>query len=390
LRNITLGGSVMKNTIAKAFLLLALLLLFATPAMAQNGDSGGDVHLGQDLRLGVDQVVTGDTVIMGGDLVMEQGSRIEGDVVVFGGRAIVDGEVTGDLVVIGGDIQLKSHAIAKDNVVAISGTLTRDEGAVVHGETVQTDMFRFKDMARAFPEGFHPGPPEGPPRSGFDLLSVLLHIVRALTLAVVLGVIGLLVVLLLPAHIEVVTNTILDAIWTSLGVGLLTLVVAISVILFLTVTICLLPIGLLLGLALLVASLFGWVVIGYILGKRLAPILYKREIVPPILSALVGVFLLTLLQQGLMVLSDIPCLGVLFWLLGAGVWLIAVSTGLGAVVLSRFGTHRYIVLHPRREAPQALPPQAQLGATETDETPESTDASLPEVDNERGPATPSD
>jgi len=344
-----------------------LLLLVATPVLAQDGGrGGGEVLLGQDLHLQTGEAIVGDTVILGGSLDMDEGSRIEGDVVIFGGRVTVDGEITGDLAAIGGGVHLRSHATVGGDVVAVGGSLDRDEGAAVAGKAVQTDRFHFEDMALTLPDNFRPGPDQRPSSSGIDLLGTLLHIIRAVTLAVVLGVMGMLVALLLPKHTQVVSQTILDASWTSFGVGLLTLVVALTVTIFLIVTICLSPVGLLLVLALVVAILFGWVVIGYVLGQRLILLLKKEEATSPLLSAFAGVFLLTLLQQGLMVLGAIPCLGVLFWLLGAGLWLVATATGLGAVVLSRFGTQRYIVLHPHRETPTALPPQpAPPSDTET-------------------------
>ena len=351
-----------KKLIRVIVLCTILLLMLATPALAQDGEMGGEVLFGQDLHLDSGEVILGDTVILGGSLDMAEGSRIDGDVVVFGGRVTVDGEITGDLAAIGGNLFLKSNALARGNVVNIGGTFDREEGATVKGETVQSSRFKFEDMALTMPKDFRHGPIEPSPARGFDLLGTLLHIVRAVTLAVVLGVVGLLAALLLPTHTEVVSNTILSAGWTSLGVGLLTLVVATSVMLFLIVTICLSPIGLLLGLALVVTSLFGWVVVGYMLGQRLMPLFKKQEPISPVLATLVGVFLLTLLQQGLMILSAIPCIGIFFWLLGAGIWLVAISIGLGATVLSRFGTQRYVVMNPHREPPTALPPQATSDA----------------------------
>jgi hypothetical protein len=107
------------------------------------------------------------------------------------------------------------------------------------------------------------------------------------------------------------------------------------------VTICLLPIGLLVALGLGLVTLFGWAAVGYLLGQRLVPVLYKGKESSPAFTGLVGVAVLTVVQQGLMVLGKLPCLGIFFWLLGAGLWLVAVSVGLGAVVLSRFGTQPY-------------------------------------------------
>lgn len=347
----------MKNLLMRAVTLAALLgLLVVAPIFAQDTDERGAVLLGDDLHVVSGQVIIGDAVVLGGDLDMDEGSRIEGDVVVLGGSVTVNGEVTGQVAAIGGTVHLGPTAIVGSDVAAIGGSLEREEGAVVRGEAVQTDEFSFKHIP--FPPNFGPDREHGFWSAGSDLINAVKNVVLAITLAVVMGVIGLLVVLLLPGQTQVVKQTVVDAPWASLGIGLLTLAGAISVILFLCVTCCLSPLGLLLGLVLVVATLFGWTAVGVVLGARLTPLLKTQQPVSSLWSALLGVFVLTLVQHGLLALGVIPCLGIFFFLLGGCLWLAVVSIGLGAVVLSRFGTQRYIVLHPHREPPSALPPQA--------------------------------
>ncbi len=82
----------------------------------------------------------GDRVRFGGSVTVEEGESIEGDVVVIGGAARIDGQVTGDVVVVGGSLHMGPHAdIAKDAVV-VGGTLRREPGARVGGEVQEVGV----------------------------------------------------------------------------------------------------------------------------------------------------------------------------------------------------------------------------------------------------------
>ncbi|MEJ2560610.1 MAG: hypothetical protein P8186_31190 [Anaerolineae bacterium] len=308
-------------------ILAVLMLSLATPVFAQGGhERPGQVTFGSDVRLEAGDVINGDTVLFGGDLRMANGSRVEGDVVVFGGYGKIDGEVNGDVAFIGGNVSL--GPTARVSIPQIGPIVPRVE----YGQGV-----------------------------GFDPLDRLFHImlgfVRGLMVALVTAAIGLLVVLFLPDQTRVVGQTVRQATPANFGLGLLTMIVGITVIVLLAITICLSPVSLLVALALVLGTLYGWIVIGYLLGQRILRAIQRNENQPtPVASALVGIFTVTLVQQWLMVLGQIPCLGFFFWLLGAGLWLLVAATGLGAVVLSRFGTQRYTGGTGPRTTTPALPP----------------------------------
>jgi len=115
----------------------------------------------------------------------------------------------------------------------------------------------------------------------------------------------------------------------------------------LIITICLSP---LLALASAVAFLFGWIALGWLVGKRLLAAI-KAKSVAPVWEASLGVFLITLL-------GAIPCVGWLVWVVGG-------AFGLGAVVVTRLGTRPY---NGAAAAPQTVfppdyvPPSATEGA----------------------------
>lgn len=342
-------------------LLLILMLSLATPVFAQDGRrQPGQVIFGSDRFLEAGDIIDGDLVIFGGSLRMADGSLIKGDAVVFGGRVEVNGEIEGDLAVIGGNARLGPTARVDGDVASIGGQLKLDESAYVRGQIVETSEFDLGQMSSPFLKAV-------PPRPEFDVgvrvepfnlfLRVVTGFAQGLVVALVLAGIGLLVVLFLPEHTQTVGRTIRQVAPASFGVGLLTLIVGLTAMALLFITCCLIPVGLLLGLALVLATLYGWIVVGYLLGERVIRAIQKEGGEPSMTtSALVGIFIVTLVQQGLMALSNIPCLGFFFWLIGAALWLLVASTGLGAVVLTRFGTQPYTGTSPTRTPPPALPP----------------------------------
>jgi cytoskeletal protein CcmA (bactofilin family) len=323
-----------------ACLLLVLVAVWATPAFAQDDGRGqGQVVFGRNVKLEAGEVIDGDFALFAGNFEMVPDSRVQGDLAVFGGNAEINGEVRGDVAVIGGNVHLAANARVDGDVSSIGGRVSRDDGAQVKGKMLPLTRF---DFGRVFPlfRGFNLSvtSPDRPGSSVFDVVSTT---IRVLVLSVVLAIIGLLAMLFLPEHTRLVGRTVLGAAPASFGVGLLTLIVGVAVIILFVVTLCLAPIGLLLALVLGLVTLFGWVAVGYLIGQRLVPVLCKRRESTPAVTALVGVAVLTVVQQGLMVLGELPCLGFFFWLLGAALWLVATSAGLGAVVLSRFGTQPY-------------------------------------------------
>lgn len=342
-------------------LLLALTLIWATPALAQGGDGEpGQVVFGKDIFLEEGDIIEGNLVVFGGNLDMENGSHVEGDVVIFGGSGEIDGEIEGDLALIGGNAGLGPNAEVDGDVASIGGQVDLDEDAYVRGQVIETTKFEFDRI---------PVPPirAVPPQPGFDgdfgfeplnlAFRIMTGIAQGLVVAVLVSAIGLLVVLFLPEHTQTVSQTIRQVAPTSFGVGVLTLIVGIAAMILLFITCCLFPVGLLVALALVITTLYGWIVVGYLLGERILQAVQKDSGQPTsIASALVGVFVVTLIQQWLMALGNIPCLGFFFWLLGAALWLLIASTGLGAVILTRLGTQPYSGSTPPRTPSPTLPP----------------------------------
>jgi len=346
-------------------LLLALLVAIpATPALA-NGDDEGRVVFGEDVTVEAGEELEGDLVVFGGDVLVKEGGRVDGDAAVIGGNVTVSGEVDGDLVAIGGNVELTSTAVIGGDLVAIGGRFEREEGAVVRGQVVRSLRFgfRFRGIAPL-------RPPLAIERWGDVAWRLFYRFLSALITVLTLTALGLLVVLFLPRQTQVVGQAILAAPLPALGVGLLTGIVALALMVLLAITICLSPIAFLVGVATFAAGLFGWIAAGLLVGERVMEALngFALEGLPlsvsrsaqarrvrepvPLVAAAIGVLLISLLAM-------VPCIG---WLLALFLGLL----GLGAVVLTRFGTIAY---------PAPTPPQPPATPQPAVEEPAKGDAS---------------
>jgi hypothetical protein len=127
------------------------------------------------------------------------------------------------------------------------------------------------------------------------------------------------------------------------GLGLLTVILAPLVLLFLVITICLSPLALIGVLILVVAWGLGLIALGLEIGTRLAERMNHDW--APALSAGLGTLLLIFVLDGLR--EFVPCVG---WLFPA----IAGMVGLGAVLVTRFGTHVYPLEPPPAPAGAAM------------------------------------
>ena len=310
--------------------LLGLLLAFAATPVFADGD-GGRLIFGESFTLESGERMDGDLVVLGGSVVLETRSRVEGNVVVMGGNIGVAGEVEGDVVAFGGNVVLQSTAIVDGDLVTLGGNVQREPGAVVRGSEVESLEFRGLPRIELLPRTLR-----------LDTWSnrwssSIFNIVRDIMVALALAAIGLLVVLFWPKQTEVVNKAVLAAPLASAGVGLLTGVVAAILIVLLAITICLSPVAFLLGVAMLVAGVFGWVAIGLLVGRRLLEALSVKGITS-LAAVAAGTLLISLLRA-------IPCLGGIFaFVVGCA--------GLGAVVLTRFGTQTY----PLRPVVPPTPP----------------------------------
>ena len=287
--------------------------------------------------------VNQDVAVFGGNLTIEQGARVNRNVAILGGTVQIDGEVGSNVAVAGGSVNLGDSAVIDGNVRVAGGSVQRSAGATVRGSISQENNPRgtlpaFGPFVTANPFRFFDG--------GFNFL-------RGLLGALATAVLGVLVVVLFPAHLQRVATTAQTELAPSLGVGCLTMVIAPIMLIALAITIIGIPLVVLLALAGAAAWYFGWITIGYIAGERILAALKVREIAP-VLAVIVGVLLIA-------IVGEVPVAGGL-------VNILVGALGVGAVLLTRFGTRAYPAWPPSGTAvsnpPPSSPPAPTSGSTE--------------------------
>ncbi|MGQ9683106.1 MAG: hypothetical protein ACUVX9_11250 [Anaerolineae bacterium] len=308
--------------------LLALVLLLAL-GQTVLADGGREARLvfGQNLTLHSGEEA-GDVVVFGGHATLDPGAIVRGDLVVFGGDAVVSGSVNGNIAVFGGVVELRETAVVGGDVHATE-TVRRAAGARVGGSV--------SDWGRG---GWNwgGGPRVFVPRGhALNFHRPLISTVQTVLSALMLLVLGVIVVLLAPNATRTVSQCLLAAPLHSGGLGLAVAVLFPVAAVLLAVTIVGIPALVLLAIGLAVAGIFGWVAVALTLGDKLMQAVKQEQ--TAIVSVSVGIVALVLL-------SAMPCLGGIVWSV-AGVW------GLGAVILTRFGSRGY---QPPAAAPQAPAP----------------------------------
>jgi hypothetical protein len=141
---------------------------------------------------------------------------------------------------------------------------------------------------------------------------------------------AILVVIFWPEPAERAARAVVSQPILSGGLGLLTFISAPILLIVLAITIILSPVSLLGAVLLVVAGVFGWIVIGMEVGKRLVEA-FKWEM-HPAAAAGIGTLMMSLVVGGV---GLVPCIG---WL----ATFVVGAVGLGAVLLTRFGSREYL------------------------------------------------
>jgi cytoskeletal protein CcmA (bactofilin family) len=341
----------MKTNLKIATLLLLAILVFVPlqSAAAKGGSFDGQVIFGQSYTLKSGETLTGDLLVFGGTATIEKGATVNGNVVLFGSTLVVDGEVSGDVAVTGGSVSLGTTAHVHGNLTTVGATLDRAPGSQVDGQTTNTAT----SLNGSGNNGSNPIIPGDQTArviqrmiSNFNPFGPLFN---AFGQALGLAVLAMLVMLFLAPHADRVAHAIIAQPMTAGGLGLLTIIVAPIALVLLTITIILIPVVAILVVALAVAGVFGWIAIGYEIGQRFTVAIHQNW--HPAFSAGLGVFALTLVANAL---TGIPVLNCVGWLVP---FLLGLA-GLGAVIMSRFGTQ--MVVAPSAAMPSMPVPTAPV------------------------------
>jgi hypothetical protein len=343
-------------------LVVIVVLIFPTAAFAQGPGGGDEVIFNESYRLESGESLDGNLIVFGGSADLERDSTVEGDIMQFGGRVTLSGEVIGSVEIFGGVFEMTESAVIHGDFSNIGGDVQRSPDAQVLGEefgamdlsrTLMIPFFMgsngifgeraglenlgFLDflaqpefmsprvsLERSFDFGdfdssFAPYPIGGP----------LQEFLSALIQALFYGILAALIVLFLQRPADRVRRAAAVQPFLAGGLGLITIVLAVPILILIGLTLILLPLSAFAFFALLALVIFGWVAIGMEVGSRVG-LMFRRDW-HPALAAGVGVLALSLAKAALW---QIPCVGGLLTLVVA-------SVGLGALWLTRLGTREY-------------------------------------------------
>jgi len=252
-------------------------------------------------------------VTFGGDINIE--GKVRKNVLAVGGSITVSGEVGDSVVGVGSKITLKSTAVIKGDLVGLGGTIDKEPGFRVDGDTV---YFKSSDLsAKIFKEGF---------KGIFSLSLLPIILIFKLVTIFLWFLMALLVASLFPKQVTFASGQVRKSFWPVFGTGLLAIILFIILIVFAAI-LCLVLIGLPILFCLVIASViiavFGRVALFYFFGESLAKALNQPKI-SPLGGALLGLLVVSLL-------SFVPFLGFLFTFC-------LIIIGWGAAIRTKFGT----------------------------------------------------
>jgi hypothetical protein len=344
------------RTFGKALTFLTLLVLALMPLQSAQArgladkTEDGTILFGENFTLKSGETLKGDLVVFGGNVITEKDSTVTGAIIIFGGTLIADGNVKGDVVLIGGSMKLGEDCHIRGSVVTFGGAVDRADGAKIDGDIVNNPRgpVNINPDLPSVPEV--PDVPEVPVlQRAFDPMWQGLQLFGQ---ALILALLAALLVAFIPDHLSRVGQASSSQAVVAGGMGLLTLVLFPAALFTMIVTLILIPVAALAILLLAIAALYGWIAVGVEVGVRLVRMLNQNWALP--ISAMLGTFLMTIVVNGI---NFIPCIG---WIAP----FIVTIVGLGAVIMTRFGTR--LAVAPAFVSAAPIPP-----APAADETIES-------------------
>lgn len=296
------------------------------------------VVLGQSFTLKEDQTLNGDLAIIGGTATLQPGSLVNGNIAIIGGVLEIDGRVNGDIQAIGGTVTLNQDAVIEGSFYNFGSNLQQMDGSRIEGSQIANLPFNF-DLNKIEVQNQTFKPLEAVRNTTGFITKFLWSILQIIAM----GGLAMLVLLIAPNSTERISTAIGKQPFTHWGIGLLTVFAIPAAILVCLVTIIFIPLGLIGIMVLTVAIIYGWIALGYEIGKRLFGL--KSNLSPALIAGF-GTIILSVVGR---VLGAIPCVG---WLLVTTLSLF----GLGAIVLTRVGTRDY---------PEIIPPSGKVTTTQS-------------------------
>jgi hypothetical protein len=280
------------KTIQRVLSLLIIFYLFLTPMAAAASSDKSIVKIGSDVMI-------------------EKGQKVH-SVVAIGGQITVSGTVEKSVTAVGGSVVLTKTAIVKGNVVSLGGVIVMARDAEIHGDLTEINSNNiYETLTTALSSEWE----------GWSWVFAVI----SLSIFLVILVLALLIAALLPKPVRIVSEAIRENTFKVILCGILGLVLIAPLALLLTISvvgIALIPLEVIFVVC---SVLLGFIAVGQLIGAKFLRLLKQPEkgIVRETFWGLVILWLI----------GWIPYVG---WMIKA----IAIVIGLGATLVTRFGTHR--------------------------------------------------
>jgi hypothetical protein len=301
----------MKKSLALA--LFALSALVALAPLAAPQAARAEVGTQKDIRVAPGE--TQDKIFSLGGHVLIEGT-VRDDVFVIGGSITISGEAGQSVVGIGSHIVVKSTAKIGEDLAALGGTLEKEPGCTIGGDTI---YFQTRELGdKLFKDGIFQGV--------FSLSLIPVIVVIKLVIIFLWLIAAAVGVALFPKPIAFAAGEIRKHFWPALGTGVVASIVFTMLVLMaalLSFVLIGIPIALALAVAGFVIKVFGRLAVFYLLGESLLKALGSKK------AAAMGAVLLGLFVFSLA--TFVPVLGFFFGLVMNAVgWGIAIRTKFGS------------------------------------------------------------
>jgi hypothetical protein len=296
----------------KKRLALALFGLFILATLAAPPRAAAEVGIQKDIHVALGE--TQDKIFsLGGHVLIE--GKVRDDVMVIGGSITISGEAGKSVVGIGSRIIVKSTAVIGEDLAALGGTLEKEPGCTVGGDTLYFQTAEIGD--KVFKDDL---------LSGVFSMSLIPVIVLIKLVIIFLWLMAaFLGAALFPKQLAFASGEVRKSFWPAFGIGVLATIAFSGLVLFaalLSFVLIGIPILLALVAAGFIIKVFGRLVIFYFLGDSLLRALGSRK-VSGLGAVLGGLFLFSFI-------GFIPIVGFVFGLvMNAAGWGIALRTKFG-------------------------------------------------------------
>src|SRR5829696_1160914 len=290
---------------------------------------------------------SGAKVNVGGDVQVEEDERVSDAVVAVFGNVDVRGRVEDDVVAVLGNVKLGPHAVITGSVTSVGGRIEQERGA-------ENEIRLNPGPWHAAGHTWHPWRGRSIFSGWFSLLGTLLRIALLTLLAVIVAIVA-------SGPTLRITRKVAADPWVSGFVGLLAQVLFVPVLVLTVVVLAIsivgIPLLLLVPFA-LVALLFG-VLMGFTGVARRVGEWAAGPYKGPLVATMVGIAVITagavVTRIVWLIPGPIAPLAFILWMIALFIEYIAWTVGLGALLLTRFGT-RGPSTPPLDVVPPPVPP----------------------------------